>query len=59
MLYKNAKAVTPTDKPVRMRWILIVAIIGWIVLLGLLIAGFFAAIADPELLNNIAPIPEQ
>lgn len=59
VLYKNAKAVTPTDKPVRMRWILIVAIIGWIVLLGLLIAGFFAAIADPELLNNIAPIPEQ
>lgn len=58
VLYKNAKAITPVDIPVRMKWILVVASIGWVVFLGLIFTVGVAAVADPSILDMLIP-PEK
>lgn len=57
-LYKNAKAITSTTTPIKMKWILIVAILGWIAFAVIIISVTATGIANPESLESlITPTP--
>ncbi len=46
-LYKQARAITPEDKKVSMIWILIVSLLGWLIFIGVLYAGYQALSHEP------------